>query len=107
MLDPQAANATPTAIDVAQRDDIDLTIASTGTLDVTSAAYAFVGSESDLAVMQFKAGGDATVKTGGKIEAAAGTATTTVVVSGTNLVLEASDGGIGTQALPLRLDAGG
>ncbi|MEI6240823.1 MAG: hypothetical protein WCR51_10565 [Planctomycetia bacterium] len=105
VLDPLAANATPTFIEVAQRDDIDLTIASTGTLDVTAAAYAFVGSEADLAVRQFKAGGDATVKTGGKIEAAAGTATTTVVVSGTNLVLEASDGGIGTQALPLRLDA--
>ena len=85
-----------TAIEIAQRDDIDIT--ATGDVSVSAKNAIFLGSEQDLKTKSVRAGGIVSLKTAGAITNT-GPADIEVIQSG-SLVLEAAGGGIGTAAKP-------
>ncbi|MCX7396820.1 MAG: hypothetical protein NT138_03985, partial [Planctomycetales bacterium] len=101
VLDPLASGVTVSFIEIAQRDDIDIT--STGTLEASASGVLFVGSEGSLTLKSITSGGDAAIKSGGAIISGAAN-TTTVVITTDDLILEAASGGIGSTLLPLLMN---
>ncbi|MBL8812160.1 MAG: hypothetical protein JNM43_18495, partial [Planctomycetaceae bacterium] len=101
ILDPLADGATVSFIEIAQRDDVDLT--ASGTIEAISTGVIFLGSEFDLQLKNISATSDVALKTAAAITNSAASAASVMLVAD-DLVLEAASGGIGTLALPLRLN---
>ncbi|MEQ9409446.1 MAG: calcium-binding protein, partial [Fuerstiella sp.] len=98
-LNPTAAGLNLTAIEVGQRDDVDLT--ATTKLNVSASGAVFVGSENELKVENVTTSGIVALKTGDAISKAG---TGTLAVQSGNLVLEAANGGIGTTSTPFNIN---
>jgi Ca2+-binding RTX toxin-like protein len=88
------------AIRVSQVDDID--IDATGALGGIVGGQAYVGSEQSIGLDQFAVGGDVRIKSAIGITNQA--LADAVNVSGTSLILEASDGDAGAADKPLTID---
>lgn len=97
----------PDSIEIARRDDID--VEATGHLIAIAAEDVLIGSETPLAILNANAGGQLRVKSGEALTRAAPTALVPHMLTGTDFVLEAAEGGIGAQGEALLLDqkAGG
>lgn len=92
-LDPQQSLTPLTGIEIAQRQDVDLT--TSGNLDVTAGGNVFIGSESNLSIKSITTAGLLTLKTAGEITNGAADSAATIMNTG-SMVLEASGGTIGT-----------
>lgn len=89
---------TDNSVIIGRNDDLDIIVR--GDLRVDAARHAYVGSEEDVNVVQFRAGEDARLKTAGAITAVGSAAD---ALRGRNVAVEASGGGIGAADAPLGL----
>ncbi len=99
--DPNAPGVNVIAIEIGQRDDVNML--SAGKLKIAAAGPVFVGSQSDFSLERIETSGILAVKSGGAITNGASNPSAVTIVSD-DLLLEAAQGGIGTETLPLRLD---
>jgi len=100
VLKPTESSVALSAIDIAQRDDVDMS--ATGTLMVTAATAVFVGSEEDFFLKNISTQGILAVKTGEGIFNSSGTLSAMVVAD--DAVFESASGGVGSTASPLRVN---
>ncbi|WP_374319346.1 leukotoxin LktA family filamentous adhesin [Aquabacterium sp.] len=86
---------------IAQPRPVNVTTTGTGVLNATATnGYVLIGSEEDLRIEQVSATGEIRIKTAGALINGA-SSSSTVNVQGTNTILEAANGGIGSEEAPL------
>ena len=85
---------------ILQREDLD--IEASGAIDLTASSHIFLGAETDVNLYAAHAGDNLRVKVQGSILNARTDDQATL--KGTNFILEAAKGGIGTALNPIRMD---
>jgi len=89
--------------DITQRDTVDISMDGVnGGLDATAGGYAYIGSEGSVNLVNLAAQGEVRLKVAENITGVANP--TGAHITGENLILEASNGGIGVAGSPLQLD---
>ena len=88
-------------LSIAQPRPVNVTTTGTGVLNASAAnGYVLIGSEEDLRIDHVSATGEVRIKTAGALINGASSGTT-ANVQGTNTILEAANGGLGTEDAPL------
>ncbi len=91
---------TSTELRIARKEDID--IDATGTIDLTANGHIFLGSEEDVNIIGASSTEQIRVEVSGSIYSSA--PLNTPIFNGVNLILEAGNGSIGTQANPILIE---
>ena len=89
-------------LSIIQARPVNITI-GTGSLNADANGLLLIGSEKDLSINQVATTGDIRIKTAGALINAASAGV--VNIEGQNMILEAANGGIGSETAPLLLDA--